>query len=102
MGKINKYANTPLDRDYFKKKENPNYGKAPKLTKCCGKDIDHEVLNVFKKDDWEQIEEHIRQYLHDYPTTETVTPVSCDVCGRLLEYSCTLNEGAWTPGYLRK
>ena len=33
MGKINKYANTPLDRDYFKKKENPNYGKAPKLTK---------------------------------------------------------------------
>ena len=72
------------------------------LLSVCQQDIDHEVLNVFKKDDWEQIEEHIRQQLHDYPNTETITPVSCEVCGRLLEYSCTLNETTWKPGYLRK
>ncbi len=42
MGKINKYANKPLDKDYFKKKENPNWDKGKKLTECCKQDIDHE------------------------------------------------------------
>ena len=32
MEKLNKYANKPLDRDYFKQKENPNWNKKPKLT----------------------------------------------------------------------
>jgi len=59
-------------------------------------------LNVFKKSDWEHIEEHIKQQLHDYPHTESIVPDSCEVCGRLLGYTTKLNEGAWTPGYLRK
>ena len=33
MGKLNKYANTPLDRDYFKKKDNPNWKKEKRLTR---------------------------------------------------------------------
>ena len=98
---MSKY-NKPMDRDYFKRKKNPDWDAKKKLTECCEQPIDHEVLNVFKKSDWKQIEEHIRQQLHDYPNTETITPVSCEVCGRLLEYECTLNEGAWKPGYLRK
>lgn len=89
-----------MDRDYFKKKKNPNWDAKKKLTPCCEQDVDHEVLNVFKKDDWEQIEEHIRQQLYDYPNTETITPKSCDVCGRLLGYNSTLNEKTWKPGYL--
>ena len=64
-----KYHNKPLDRDYFKKKKNPNWDAKKKLTECCQQDIDHEVLNVFKKDDWKQIEDHIRQQLRDYPNT---------------------------------
>ena len=98
MGKYNK----PMDRDYFKRKKNPDWDAKQKLTECCEQPIDHEVLNVFKKSDWEQIEEHIRQQLYDYPNTETITPKSCDVCGRLLGYSSTLNENTWKPGYLRK
>jgi len=62
---VSKY-NKPLDRNYFKKKKDPKWDAKKKITKCCGQDIDHEVLNVFKKDDWELIEEHIRQHLHDY------------------------------------
>ena len=94
--------NKPLDRDYYKKKDNPKWNAVQKLTPCCEQPVDHDFLFVNKKGDWEMIEEHIRQYLHDYPNTETVTPVSCEVCYRLLEYSCTLNEKAYTPGYLRK
>ena len=68
--------NKPLDRDYFKRKKNPDWDAKQKLTECCEQPIDHEVLNVFKKSDWEQIEEHVRQQLYDYPNTETITPLS--------------------------
>ena len=52
MGKYNK----PMDRDYFKRKRNPDWDAKKKLTECCEQPIDHEVLNVFKKSDWDQIE----------------------------------------------
>ena len=52
MGKVNKYANKPLDKDYFKKKENPNWDKGKKLTECCKQDVDHKVLNVKNEHDW--------------------------------------------------
>ena len=41
------------------------------------------------------IEEYIEQHLFEYPSVETIQPVSCDVCGRLLEYRSTLNNKAW-------
>ena len=92
MGKINKYANTPLDRDYFKRKENPNYGKAPKLTKCCGQDVDHEVLNVNNEEEWKIIEEYVEGHLREYSNTESTTVVACKTCGRLLEYKSVLKQ----------
>jgi len=85
---------TPLDRDYFKYKDNPRKRKT-RLTDCCGIDEDYKVLNVNNEEDWKLIEEHIQDLLTDYPSTETITPVSCKVCGRFLRYQSTLNDRAW-------
>ena len=89
---------TPLDRDYFKYKDNPRKRKT-RLTDCCGLDEDHKVLNVNDEEDWKMIEEYIQQSLDDHPSTETVTPISCKVCGRLLRYQSTLNDKAWEKGH---
>ena len=102
MGEKMSDYNKPIDRDYFKKKENPKWNAEKKVTPCCEQPIDEDFLFVNNKEHWEMIEEHIRQYLHDYSKTESVTPVSCEVCHRLLEYTTTLSENAHTPGYLRK
>ena len=85
---------TPLDRDYFKYKDNPTKRKT-RLTDCCGIDEDYKVLNVNNEEDWKLIEEHIQDSLTDYPSTEAITPVSCKVCGRFLRYQSTLNDKAW-------
>ena len=85
---------TPLDRDYFKYKDNPRKRKT-RLTDCCGIDEDYKVLNVNNEEDWKLIEEHIQDLLTDYPSTEAITPVSCKVCGRFLRYQSTLNDRAW-------
>ena len=85
---------TPLDRDYFKYKDNPRKRKT-RLTDCCGIDEDYKVLNVNNEEDWKLIEEHIQDSLTDYPSTESITPVSCKVCGRFLRYQSTLNDRAW-------
>ena len=85
---------TPLDRDYFKYKDNPRKRKT-RLTDCCGIDEDYKVLNVNNEEDWKLIEEHIQDILTDYPSTESITPVSCKVCGRFLRYQSTLNDKAW-------
>ena len=85
---------TPLDRDYFKYKDNPRKRKT-RLTDCCGLDEDHVVLNVNDEEDWKMIENHIQDVLSDHSSTEAITPVSCKVCGRLLRYQSTLNDKAW-------
>ena len=85
---------TPLDRDYFKYKDNPRKRKT-RLTDCCGLDEDHKVLNVNDEEDWKMIEQHIQDVLTDHPSTESITPVSCKVCGRFLRYQSTLNDRAW-------
>ena len=97
MGKINKYANIPLDRDYFKKKDNPNWKKEKRLTDCCQQDVDHEVLNVNKEYEWEIIEEYVQKHLTEYSSTESITVVACETCGRLLEYKSVLvqNKKNW-------
>ena len=92
MGKINNYANKPLDKDYFKRKENPNWDKGKKLTECCKQDVDHKVLNVKNEHDWELIENYIQKQLMEYSNTKSITPVACTVCGRLIEYSCVLYD----------
>jgi len=94
--------NRPINRDYFKLKEDPDALKGDKFMKCCGSEKDYEVLNVKKKYDWELIEEYIERHLFNYPSTESITPVSCKKCGRLLEYVSALNEQSWIPGYLKR
>ena len=87
--------NKPLDRDYFKRKANPNAKKGPQLTECCKQDIDRNILNKNNKDDWELIEDHCEEVLRSNSGTETITPVCCKVCGRLIEYVSTLNDKSW-------
>ena len=89
---------TPLDRDYFKYKDNPRKRKS-RLTDCCGLDEDHVVLNVNNEEDWKLIENHIQDVLSDHSSTEAITPISCKVCGRLLRYQSTLNYKAWGKEY---
>jgi len=89
---------TPLDRDYFKYKDNPRKRKT-RLTDCCGLDEDHKVLNVNDEEDWKMIENHIQDVLSDHSSTEAITPISCKVCGRLLRYQSTLNYKAWGKEY---
>ena len=89
---------TPLDRDYFKYKDNPRKRKT-RLTDCCGIDEDYKVLNVNNEEDWKLIEEYIQDTLNDKSSTETVTPISCKVCGRFLRYQSTLNYKAWGKHY---
>ena len=78
--------NKPLDRDYFKYKDRPKKKGEVSLTPCCKKDVDRVGLNVNRKEDWEIIEDHIEGKLRDYSSTESITPISCKTCGRLLEY----------------
>ena len=94
MKELKLQTNRPLDRDYFKYKDNPRKRKT-RLTDCCGMDEDHKVLNVNNEEDWKLIEGHIQDNLTDYPSTEAITPISCKVCGRLLRYLSTLNDKAW-------
>ena len=89
---------TPLDRDYFKYKDNPRKRKT-RLTDCCGLDEDHKVLNVNNEEDWKMIENHIQDVLSDHSSTEAITPISCKVCGRLLRYQSTCNYKAWGKKY---
>ena len=89
---------TPLDRDYFKYKDNPRKRKT-RLTDCCGIDEDYKVLNVNNEEDWKLIEEYIQDALNDKSSTESVTPISCKVCGRFLRYESTLNYKAWGKHY---
>ncbi len=98
MAKYNK----PLNRDYFKKRNNPKWDKkGPQVTKCCNQDVDHEVLNVKNKKDWELIEDYIEEKLREYSSTISITPVSCKTCGRLLEYISEVDVNK-TQGYREK
>tara|TARA_R110002020_G_scaffold188487_2_gene387192 strand:- start:1586 stop:1861 length:276 start_codon:yes stop_codon:yes gene_type:complete len=82
--------NKPLDRDYFKKKANPKAKKGPQLTECCKQDVDRHILNKNKSEDWELIEDYCERGLHSYSNVQSITPVCCKVCGRLINYSSIL------------
>ena len=83
MKELKLQINKPLDRDYFKYRDNPRKRKS-RLTDCCGQDKD-----------WERVEHHIEDTLADYLHVESITPISCKVCGRLLRYETILNDKAW-------
>ena len=98
MKELKQHTHKPLDRDYFKYKDNPRKRKT-RLTKCCGVDEDHKGLNVKNEEDWKLVEQYIQDALFDHPSTESITPISCKVCGRLLRYQSTLNYKAWGKEY---
>ena len=98
MKELKQQTHEPLDRDYFKYKDNPRKRKT-RLTKCCGVDEDHKGLNVKNEEDWKLVEQYIQDALFDHPSTESITPISCKVCGRLLRYQSTLNDKAWERGH---
>jgi hypothetical protein len=84
---------TTMNRAYFKKKDT---GKVVELlTKCCNTSVDDIGLNKNKADEWELIEDYCRRHLDNYPSTETITPICCDGCGKLLRYSSTVNDKAY-------
>ena len=50
------------------------------------------LLYRFKTDDMFMVQEHIVQYLTDYSKVKSVTPIWCDDCKALIEYSVELNN----------
>ena len=94
MKQLNEVFNmVKMDRSYFKKKDT---GKEVELlTKCCNTPVDRPGLNKNKPKDWELIEEYCRKQLDDYATTESITPICCKGCGKLLRYSSTVNDKAY-------
>ena len=81
-----------MDRNYFKYKDRPKKKNETEFTPCCNQSVDHKVLNVNRKEDWELIEDHIEENLRFYTSTESITPVSCKKCGRLLKYVSKLRD----------
>jgi hypothetical protein len=84
--------NKPLDRAYFKKKANPKAKKGPQLTECCNQDVDRHILNENNKDDLELIEDYCERALLTYSNVESITPMCCEDCGRLIQYISTLKD----------
>ena len=83
-----------MDRSYFKEKKT---GKKRKdtYTMCCGQDKDRHILNKNKKDEWKLIERHCEDHLTYYSSVETIEPICCKECGRLMEYKTTISEGSY-------
>ena len=81
-----------MDRNYFKYKDRPKKKNETEFTPCCNQSVDHKVLNVNRKEDWELIDDHIEENLRFYTSTESITPVSCKKCGRLLKYVSKLRD----------
>jgi len=82
-----------MDRNYFKYKQTGK--KTTRYTKCCKLDKDRNHLNKNNPEDWKLIEEYCERQLTDYPSTETIEPICCKKCGRLLKYVSTLNSKAY-------
>tara|TARA_R100001377_G_C3100818_1_gene79115 strand:+ start:42 stop:344 length:303 start_codon:yes stop_codon:yes gene_type:complete len=94
--------NKAMDRDYFKKRDNPKWNKkGPQLSKCCGENLDDEGMNVKNKKDWELIEEYIERRLREYSSTTSITPISCKSCGKFLRYESVVDINQ-TLGYDEK
>jgi hypothetical protein len=96
-----KMINVAMDRDYFKQKGNPNAKKEAQYTECCGEDVDYDGLNTNNKSDWKLIEDHIENHLIEYSSVESVTPMSCEDCGRLLEYKAVIKDPKSKKGWYK-
>ena len=50
------------------------------------------LLYRFKQADFVMVRDHIEQYLRDYNNVKSVTPIWCEECKALIEYSVELNN----------
>jgi hypothetical protein len=80
-----------MDREYFRAKKT---GKkiVGTHTKCCNNDKDIHILNKKKPIDWKLIEEYCEEHLNHFPNHESIVPICCKKCGRLLEYKINLKK----------
>ena len=78
-----------MDRAYFKEKKTGKKSKS-RYTKCCNQDKDRDFLNKNNKADWERMEQHCEDHLMYYPLTKDITPICCEVCGKLIKYITTI------------
>jgi hypothetical protein len=78
-----------MDRDYFKEKKTGKKSKG-RYTVCCNHDKDRHILRKTKPEEWKLIENHCEDHLIRYSSTKDIKPICCKVCGRLIEYICTL------------
>ena len=63
--------------------------------KGCGQNEKNRPLGLlyrFKADDMNMVQEHIAQYLTDYSKAKSVTPIWCNDCKALIEYTVELNN----------
>ena len=83
-----------MDREYFKEKKT---GKKTtgRYTVCCGQEKDRHILNKKKPHELELIEQHCEDHLTHYSNVETIEPIFCKKCGRLIQYITTISSKAW-------
>jgi hypothetical protein len=80
-----------VDRKYFTEKKTGKKALGTH-TVCCNQVKDRHILNKKKPHEWKLIEDFCEEHLIHYPNCETITPICCKKCGRLLEYKSTLND----------
>ena len=87
-----------LNRKYFQEKKTGKRSGGS-YTKCCDQLKDRHILNKKKPHEWKLIEDHCENHLISYSSCETIEPICCKVCGRLLKYLCTLNSKSYHEKY---
>ena len=83
-----------MDRKYFTEKKTGKKALGTH-TVCCNQTKDRHILNKKKPEEWKLIEEYCENHLTHYSSCETIEPICCKVCGRLLKYLCTLNSKSY-------
>ena len=83
-------------------KNQPNFKEVSADTKAkkgdckeCGQNENNRPLGLiyrYKSDDMVLVQDHIQRYLTDYNRVKSVTPIWCDDCKALIEYSVELNN----------
>ena len=61
----------------------------------CGQNEKNRRLGLiyrYKAEDMTSVKNHIEQYLTDYNSAKSVTPIWCDTCKALIEYSVELDN----------
>ena len=61
----------------------------------CGQNEKNRTLGLlyrFKQADFVMVRNHIERYLRDYSNVKSVTPIWCEECKALIEYSVELNN----------